>query len=127
MARASLRPRAPRGDRDDALVETGRVGVDAEDLVALLQSIGFVVRVDQTGLRPAQDMSRWHTAAGVRQGNDAGRAELENLPIVVGVGDLVPVRESTSESGAFSAMTRPSWLGRAARNRHRHAIEQNAP
>ena len=24
----------------------------------------------------------------------------------------------------FSAMTRPSWLGRAARNRHRHAIEQ---
>ena len=43
--------------------------------------------------------------------------------------------ESTSASGAlshFSAMTRPSWLGRAARNRHRHAIEQasrrwNAP
>ena len=40
--------------------------------------------------------------------------------------------ESTSVSGApdnsslshFSAMTRPSWLGRAARNRHRHAIEQ---
>ena len=24
----------------------------------------------------------------------------------------------------FSVMTRPSWLGRAARNRHRHAIEQ---
>ena len=24
----------------------------------------------------------------------------------------------------FSAMTRPSWLRRAARNRHRHAIEQ---
>ena len=24
----------------------------------------------------------------------------------------------------FSAMTLPSWLGRAARNRHRHAIEQ---
>ena len=24
----------------------------------------------------------------------------------------------------FSAMTRPSWLGRAVRNRHRHAIEQ---
>ena len=24
----------------------------------------------------------------------------------------------------FPAMTRPSWLGRAARNRHRHAIEQ---
>ena len=40
--------------------------------------------------------------------------------------------KSTSVSGApdnsslshFSAMTRPSWLGRAARNRHRHAIEQ---
>ena len=24
----------------------------------------------------------------------------------------------------FSAITRPSWLGRAARNRHRHAVEQ---
>ena len=40
--------------------------------------------------------------------------------------------KSTSASGApdnsslshFSAMTRPSWLDRAARNRHRHAIEQ---
>ena len=32
--------------------------------------------------------------------------------------------KSTSVSGAFSAMTRPSWLGRAVRNRHRHAIEQ---
>ena len=40
--------------------------------------------------------------------------------------------ESTSASGApdnsslshFSAMTRPTWLGRAARNRHRHAIKQ---
>ena len=42
------------------------------------------------------------------------------------------VWKSTGVSGAsdnsslshFSAMTRPSWLGRAARNRHRHAIEQ---
>jgi hypothetical protein len=42
------------------------------------------------------------------------------------------VWKSTSVSGApdnsslshFSATTRPSWLGRAARNRHRHAIEQ---
>ena len=40
--------------------------------------------------------------------------------------------KSTSAPGApdisspshFSAMTRPSWLGRAVRNRHRHAIEQ---
>ena len=43
-----------------------------------------------------------------------------------------PVWKSTSVSGApdnsslshSSAMTRPTWLGRAARNRHRHAIEQ---
>jgi hypothetical protein len=40
-----------------------------------------------------------------------------------------PVWKSTSASGAsplihFLTMTRPSWLGRAARNRHRHAIEQ---
>ena len=44
----------------------------------------------------------------------------------------LPVWKSTSASGApdnsspshFSAMTWPLWLGRAARNRHRHAIEQ---
>ena len=43
-----------------------------------------------------------------------------------------PVWKSTSASGApdnsslshFSAMTRPSWLGRAVRNEHHHAIEQ---
>ena len=42
------------------------------------------------------------------------------------------VWKSTSASGApdnssrshFSAMMRPSWLGRAVRNRHRHAIEE---
>ena len=42
--------------------------------------------------------------------------------------------ETNSASGApdnsslshFSAMTRPSWLGRAVRNRHRHAIEQTS-
>ena len=52
----------------------------------------------------------------------------------------LPVWKSTSASGApdnsslshFLAMTRPSWLGRAVRNRYRHAIEQasrrwNAP
>ncbi len=46
--------------------------------------------------------------------------------------ELGPVWKSTSASGTpdnsslshFSAMTRPSWLGRAARNRHRPAIEQ---
>ena len=44
----------------------------------------------------------------------------------------LPVRKSTNAPRApdnsslsrFSAMTRPSWLGRAVRNRHRHAIEQ---
>ena len=43
-----------------------------------------------------------------------------------------PVWRSTSVSGApdnsslshFPAMTWPRWLGRAARNRHRHAIKQ---
>ena len=42
------------------------------------------------------------------------------------------VWKSTSVSGApdnsslshFSAMTRPTWLGRAVRNRHRHTVEQ---
>ena len=37
--------------------------------------------------------------------------------------------KSTSVSGAlshFAAMTRPCWLRRAVRNRHRHAIEQTS-
>jgi hypothetical protein len=38
-------------------------------------------------------------------------------------GGPLPVWKSATASGA-SAMMRPSWLGRAARNRHRHAIEQ---
>ena len=37
------------------------------------------------------------------------------------------VWKSTSASGAhFPAMTRPSWLGRAVRNRHHHAIDDSA-
>jgi len=37
-----------------------------------------------------------------------------------------PVRRvhDNSSLSHFSAMKRPSWLGRAVRNRHRHAIEQ---
>ena len=46
--------------------------------------------------------------------------------------EFQPVWKSTGASGApdnyslshLSAMTRPSWLGRAVRNRHRHTIEQ---
>ena len=53
----------------------------------------------------------------------------EELAYAARVSDCV---ETTSASGApdnsslshFSAMTRPSWLGPAVRNRHRHAIEQ---
>ena len=36
----------------------------------------------------------------------------------------LPVWKSTVRRVHFSAMTWPSWLGRAVRNRHRHAIEQ---
>ena len=48
-------------------------------------------------------------------------------PQLLGNEASAPVWKSTSASGAlchFSAMTRPSWLGRAVRNRHRHAISQ---
>ena len=46
--------------------------------------------------------------------------------------EFQPVWKSTGASGApdnsslshFAAMTRPRWLRRAARNRHRHAVEQ---
>ena len=37
------------------------------------------------------------------------------------LGSCYPVRKSTSAS---AALTRPTWLRRAVRNRHRHAIEQ---
>ena len=36
----------------------------------------------------------------------------------------VPGAPDISSLSHLSAMTRPCWLGRAARNRHRHAIEQ---
>ena len=68
--------------------------------------------------------------------NGTLRKNLKGLAIGNGLTDpeiqFSSVWKSTSASGApdnsslshFSAMTRPSWLGRAARNRHRHAIEQ---
>ena len=52
--------------------------------------------------------------------------ECAQILLEAGVSPLVPVWKSTSVSGArhFSVMTRPCWLRRAVRNRHRHAIEQ---
>ena len=52
---------------------------------------------------------------------NADAARLREGRLREGAGDLCgnqPVRRG------LSAMTRPSWLGRAVRNRHRHAIEQ---
>ena len=46
---------------------------------------------------------------------------------VVGATGCVEINQCVgcnSSLSHFSAMTRPTWLGRAARNRHRHAIEQ---
>ena len=62
----------------------------------------------------------------------AGSSDGQNYVVTRTVVELLlAVWKSTSASGApdnsslshFSAMTRPTWLGRAARNRHRHAIE----
>ena len=58
---------------------------------------------------------------------DRGKQSLETICLL-----LASVRKSTKVSGApdnsslshLAAMARLSWLGRAARNRHRHAIEQ---
>ena len=44
---------------------------------------------------------------------------------VVGATGCVEINQCVgcnSSLSHFSAMTRPTWLGRAARNRHRHAI-----
>ena len=64
----------------------------------------------------------------VAQGPYQNRTIFESLDLAWSL----PVWKSTSVSGApdnsslshFSAMTRPCWLRRAVRNRHRHAIEQ---
>ena len=65
---------------------------------------------------------------------DMERRNIMNLILVFGgalpaVGGCVEINQcvgctDNSSLSHFSAMTRPSWLGRAARNRHRHAIEQ---
>ena len=47
-----------------------------------------------------------------------GRTE---VVVCVEINQYVGLHSSLSH---FSAMTRPSWLGRAVRNRYRHAIEQ---
>ena len=71
-------------------------------------------------------------ASGFIAGNNS-TSRMEFLFVRNIVNLSIPVWKSTSASGAnddnssrshFSATTRPSWLGRAARNRHRHAIEQ---
>ena len=54
--------------------------------------------------------------------------ELKPVPVTY-VGNCVEINSASgapdnSSLSHFSAMTRPSWLGRAARHRHRHAIEQ---
>ena len=72
------------------------------------------------------------TRQGLRSLASDDQVLLEALDVFGGAMTCCPVWKSTSVSGApdnsslshFSAMTRPTWLGRAARNRHRHAIEQ---
>ena len=51
----------------------------------------------------------------------AGSSESQNYFVTRTLVELLPVWKSTSVSGALA---RPCWLGRAVRNRHRHAIEQ---
>ena len=55
----------------------------------------------------------------------AWRPELEAMT-AFSLQDVAPVVEIASGASPshVSATTRPSWLGRAVRNRHRHAIEQ---
>ena len=38
--------------------------------------------------------------------------------------EAITKHEAVWKSPHFSAMTRPSWIGRVVRNRHRHAVEQ---
>ena len=41
---------------------------------------------------------------------------------VVGASTCVEINQCVGCTKSFPAMTRPTWLGRAVRNRHRHAI-----
>ncbi len=71
-------------------------------------------------------------AVGLAERVSAWRAKLESGQMGVLILQQATVWKSTSASGApdnsslshFSATTWPRWLGRATRNRHRHAIEQ---
>ena len=83
----------------------------------------------------------WYFFAQARRSSDLTRfpfAVLE-LKLALAEADDLPVRlrpvlacVETNQCGgctrhpslSWLAMTRPSWLGRAARNRHRHAVEQ---
>ena len=65
--------------------------------------------------------------------HDVGRAHRVSSKLNAGVawvnchhlcGNQPVCRVHDSSLSRFSAMTRSSWLGRAARNRHRYAIEQ---
>ena len=56
-------------------------------------------------------------------GAPRGGGQAMTAPNCVEINQCVGCTDNSTLSH-FSAMTRPSWLGRAARNRHRHAIEQ---
>ena len=112
---------------------------------AKLQKDGWSSRLDSEGVAFSVSPWDWPRSVGVDVADelhagatrDYRRARAEDIATLLCRGNtscaaLPAVWKSTSASGApdnsslshFSAMTRPSWLGRAARNRHRHAIEQ---
>ena len=129
---------------DDIRPPRRRRCVQRRAAVVIIQSFVAPVRVaaarlrrDDVPERPARGGSLERAAGLLLEdvlGQEAAPGVFGDDPLLLDVRRRVrcgsrPVCKSTSAPGAiftnhFSAMTRPSWFGRAVRNRHRHAIEQ---
>ena len=78
---------------------------------------------DGLGRQPRLAADHGHAALPRRQPR-APEARGPEGPEAVWKSTSAPGAPDNSSLSHFSAMTRPTWLGRAASNRHRHAIEQ---
>ena len=105
---------------------------DAHGATILKLSLGAALRKDVVLVGAVQDVSNAESRGPSFRANEHRTQHRcdgpEHLPGAV-VLDCVEIDQcvgapDNSSLSHFSAMTWPAWLGRAVRNRHRHAIEQ---
>ena len=87
---------------------------DAAADVEVAKRVEAMLRHEGLNLKGSSDTQAWAAPS------DFWRDSSYRL---CGINQCVGAPDNSSIS-PFSAMARPSWLGRAVRNRHRHAIEQ---